>query len=101
MSANNKSDYSIGSLAYMANEYDDFSVKMANFANAKQSLNNDISDLTKKIEMFNKNQIKSEEDLERLEQYGRSENLSKFTVFHLHKTKRPTKLLKKWQMCLK
>ena len=59
----------------MANKYDDFSVKMANFTNAKQSLNNDISDLTKKIELFNKKQIKTEKDLERLEQYGRRENL--------------------------
>ena len=44
---NNKSDHTIGSLTYMANEYDDFSVKMANLSSAKQSLSNDISDLTK------------------------------------------------------
>ena len=48
---------------------------MANFASAKQDLSNDISDLTKKIEMFNKKQINTEKDLERLEQYGRRENL--------------------------
>ena len=71
---NNKSDsLTIGSLTYMANEYDDFSVKMTNFASAKQSLRNDISHLTKK--MFKKKQIKTERDLKRLEQYGRRENL--------------------------
>ena len=59
----------------MANKYDNFLVKMANFATAKQSLSNDISDLTKKIEMLNKKPVKTEEDLERLEQYGRRENL--------------------------
>ena len=48
---------------------------MANFASARQSLSNDISDLTKKIEMFNKKQIKTEEDLDCLEQYGRCEIL--------------------------
>ena len=48
---------------------------MANFAIAKQSLSN-ISDFTKKSEIFNKKPIKTEElDLERLEQYGRRENL--------------------------
>ena len=59
----------------MAHEYDDFAGKMANFASAKQSLSNDISDLTKKIEIFNKKRIKTEENLERIEQYGRRENL--------------------------
>ena len=48
---------------------------MANFAIAKQSLSNDISDFTKKIEIFNKKPFKTEEDLERLEQHGRRENL--------------------------
>ena len=51
----------------MANNYNDLSVKMANFASAKQSLSNDIFNLTKKIEMFNK-KIKTEEDLECLQQ---------------------------------
>ena len=32
---NNKSDHTIGSLTYMANEYDDFAVKMANFARTR------------------------------------------------------------------
>ena len=62
----NKSDHTIGSLTYMANEYDDFAVKMTNFALAKQRLSNDLSDLAKKIETFNKKQIKTENDLERL-----------------------------------
>ena len=55
---NNKSDHTISSITYMANEYDDFAVEMANFASAKQSLSNEISDLTKKIEMFNKKKLK-------------------------------------------
>ena len=67
--------HAIGSLTYMTNECDDFLVKMANFASAKQSLSNDISDLTKEIEMLNKKQIKTEKDLECLEQYGRREDL--------------------------
>ena len=61
----------------MANEYDDFSFKKANFeifVNAEQSLSNDIFDFIKKIEIFNKKQIKTE-DLERLKQYGHRENL--------------------------
>ena len=54
-------------IAYHWQFSNDFAVKMANFASAKQSLSNEISDLYKKIEMFNKNkkQIKTE-DLERL-----------------------------------
>ena len=86
----------------MAYEYNDFAVKIANFANAKQSLSNDISNLTEKIEMFNKKQIKTEEDLERLDNVNTAAmKILIFMVFHLHKTKRPTKLLKKWQICSK
>ena len=48
---------------------------MANFANAKQSLSNDISDLNKKIGLFNKKQIKTEKNLKCLKQYGCRENL--------------------------
>ena len=84
----------------MANKYDNFAVKIAILASAKESLSNNISDLTKKIEMLNKKQIKTEKDLKRLEKYGRRKNLE-IHVFHLHKTKELTKLLKKRQMCSK
>ena len=58
----------------MANEYNDFAVKMRTFASDKQSLSNNISDLTKKTELFNKKHIKTE-DLEHLKQYDHPENL--------------------------
>ena len=37
--------------------------------------------------MSNKKQIKPEEDLKRLEQYGRLENLEIHGIFHLQKRK--------------
>ena len=56
----------------MADEYDDFAIKMANFASDKQSLSNNTSDLTKKIALFFKKQVKGEKELERLEQKSRN-----------------------------
>ena len=47
--------------------YDDFAVKIANFASDKQSLSNTIFNLTDKIELFNR-KIKTDKDLERPKQ---------------------------------
>ena len=53
---------------------------MAKFASEKQSLSNYTSDLTKKIKSINKQQIKTEENLERLEQCCRRKNLEIYGI---------------------
>ena len=81
----------------MANKYDDFVVKMANFASVKQSFSDNISNLTKKIELFNKKHIKTEQDLEWLEQFGRHENLEICNI-PFTQNEKTSKIVKKMQI---
>ena len=63
-----KSDHMIGSLTYLSSEYDDF---MENFA--RISLDNQR--LTKEVEQMKYKQLRSEKQLDQLEQYRRREDL--------------------------
>lgn len=70
-----KSDYAIGSLTYISNEYDDFIINSSKLVEENQTLNSSISRLNKNYDQINKRLTTTENDLERLEQYGRRENL--------------------------
>lgn len=63
----NKSDHTLGSLSYLASEYDDILTKISKLPNYQR--------LSKDLELIGQKQHQTEKQLDRLEQYGRRENL--------------------------
>ena len=70
-----KADYTLGGLSYIANEYDDFLTDIKKLKNQNQSIIEEFSQINQNVEQIHKQQIENEEQLDRLEQYGRRENL--------------------------
>ena len=70
-----KSDHTLGSLTFISNEYDDFSMKLKKFTRENQSITANINFLNGKIASLNDKQNTTEQQLDGLEQYGRRENL--------------------------
>ena len=71
-----KTDYILGSLTYLADEYDDFNVKLTVNSQVSQKNFIDICELKKKVDYVIRKQNVAEAQLEcLLEQYGRRENL--------------------------
>ena len=70
-----KTDHILGSLTYLADEYDDFNVKLT--ANSQVSQKNlmDICELKKEVDYVIRQQNVAEAQLDDLKQYGRRENL--------------------------
>ena len=70
-----KTDHILGSLTYLADEYDDFNVKLT--ANSQVSQRNliNICELKKEVDYIICKQNVAEAQLDDLEQYGRRENL--------------------------
>ena len=64
----NSTDHTIGSVSYLAHEYDDFLEKISKISSINESL-------AKEIKSIECRQFKSEQQLDQLEQYGRRENL--------------------------
>ena len=70
-----KADYTLGGLSYIANEYDDFLTDIKKLKNQNQSIIEEFGQINQNVEQIHKQQIENEEQLDRLEQYGRRENL--------------------------
>ena len=87
-----KTDHILGSLIYLADEYDDFNVKLT--ANSQVSQKNliDICELKKEVDYVIRKQNVAEAQLDDLEQYGSRENLEIHSV-PLSETKTQMKLL--------
>ena len=69
------SDYALGSLAYLANEYEDFRIKIAESANLAENNQATLIRLDHRTRQIEINQKETATELEQLEQYGRRENL--------------------------
>ena len=69
------SDYALGSLSYLANEYDDFRIKIAESANLAENNQATLIRLDHRTRQIEINQKETATELEQLEQYGRRENL--------------------------
>ena len=63
-----KTDQTLGSVTYMANEYDDLLMKINKLTKNYQNLLNDQDQIQKRIGLLDR-------QVDRLEQYGRRENL--------------------------
>ena len=72
---NEKLDHTLGSLTYIASEYDDFSTKIVRLKKQSQDVTQEITCINEKLGIFRKRQSETEKQLEELEQYGRRENL--------------------------
>ena len=70
-----KADYTLGGLSCIANEYDDLLTDIKKLKNQNQSIIEEFSQINQNVEQIHKQQIENEEQLARLEQYGRRENL--------------------------
>jgi len=72
---NSKTDHILGNLSYVANEYDDFSKKLTNLNQKNQSMNKTMNFFYENFKRLDEKSTKIEEELEKLEQYGRRENI--------------------------
>ena len=70
-----KSDHPIGSLTYISKEYDDFIIQSTKLVRENQSLIKSISSFSNNYDQINKRLAQTEQELERLEQFGRREKL--------------------------
>ena len=66
-----KTDHILGSVTFIADEYDDLYRKLSEIS----ELSNNISNLKLSVNAINNRQIETELQLDQLEQYGRRENL--------------------------
>jgi len=70
-----KTDHMLGSLSYLADEYDEFNSKILDSTKTAKKQLSDISDLKMKLNRIESDQIQTASQLDKLEQYGRRENL--------------------------
>ena len=70
-----KTDHMLGSLTYIANEYDDFSASISLIKVENQNFMQDLGFLNDTVKEIKKQQSTTDEQLEALEQYGRRENI--------------------------
>ena len=88
-----KSYFMPGSVAYLSEEYDDLNKKIKIFAEVEQNCFEEVTKLKTNVREIIKRQNFAEDELERLEQYGR--RMLKSMGFQWSQTRAPTKLLKK------
>ena len=67
---NEKLDHTLGSLTYIASEYDNFSTKIIRLKKQSQDVTQEITYINEKLGIFRKRQSETEKQLEELEQYG-------------------------------
>ena len=70
-----KTDHILGSVSYIANEYDDFNDKIATTKQLGRSNSNEVLNLRRKVECIKYRQNSTDIHWDELEQYGRRENL--------------------------
>ena len=85
-----KTDHILGSVTFIADEYDDLYRKVSEIS----QLSNNISNLQLSVNAINNRQIETELQLDQLEQYGRRENLEIHGIPFLPRMKIPGELLR-------
>ena len=70
-----KSDHILGSVSYIANEYDNFNDKITTTKQLGRSNSDEILNLRREVERIKYRQNSTDIHLDELEQYGRRENL--------------------------
>ena len=80
-----KTDHMLGSIAYVADEYDDFHGKITDSHNIVQQNVKRLCSLKEEIQQIKYKQISTASQLDELEQYGRRENLEIHLAFRLRR----------------